>query len=141
MECTLYFEIQTVLEDLYDELELIGYTVSAPFSNLAKSDYRGSCSAKELPGLEGKVVRLVGDFACDKYVRTKNGKIMKFGTFLDTKGDFFDTVHFPPSLEKYPLTGNGLYLVEGKVVLDFGCPGIEVYKRGRMPVHPDPRSI
>ena len=27
---------------------------------------------------------------------------MQFGTFLDAAGDFFDTVHFPPSLKRWP---------------------------------------
>ena len=37
---------------------------------------------------------------------------MKFGTFLDINGTFFDTVHFPPSLKQYPLYGNGVYLYQ-----------------------------
>ncbi len=66
---------------------------------------------------------------------------MKFGTFYDVNGDFFDTVHFPPSLASYPLNGSGVYLILGKVVLDFGCPAIEVIKLAKLPFKPDPRSI
>lgn len=66
---------------------------------------------------------------------------MKFGTLLDAEGEFFDTVYFASSLKKYPLYSSGLYLIEGKVVLDFGCPAIEVYKCGRMPMKADPRSV
>ena len=47
---------------------------------------------------------------------------MKFGTFIDAQGNFFDTVHFPPSLTRYPLYGAGIYLIRGRVVLDFSCP-------------------
>lgn len=131
----------SVLEDIYDELELINFPVSASLFDLTKSDYRGNAFAKDLRGMEGKNVRIVGDFVCDKHVTTKNGKQMKFGTFFDVHGDFFDTVHFPPSLKAFPLRGNGIYLVQGKVVLDFGYPAIEVEKIGKMPVHSDPRSV
>ena len=131
----------SVLEDLYDEIELIGFTVSAPVFDLVRSGFRGDVPAKELASYAGKVVRMVGDFVTDKHVRTKNGTTMKFGTFLDTEGTFFDTVHFPQSLTSFPLNGNGVFLVEGKVVVDFGCPAIEVQRIARMPVHPDPRSV
>ncbi len=131
----------TIVEDMYDEIELIGFPVSATMFDLARTDFRGDVPAVQLKDCEGKTVRIVGDFVCDKLVRTKNGKVMKFGTFFDVNGDFFDTVHFPPSLKLYPLHGNGIYLVMGKVVLDFGCPGIEVQKIARLPLKPDPRSI
>src|SRR5690554_4260066 len=130
----------SLIEDLYDELELIGFTVSAPMFDLAKSAYRGNAQAPDLPALEGKTVRMVGDFVTDKTVRTKYGDYMKFGTFLDVNGDFFDTVHFAKSLKAYPLRGNGIYLLEGKVVQEFGCPSIEVQKAGRMPLKADPRG-
>lgn len=127
-------------EDIYDEIELVGFPVSAPIFDLLKSDYRGTAFAKDLPNLEGATVRVVGDFVCDKHVTTKQGQHMKFGTFFDVHGDFIDTVHFPPQLKQYPLTGNGIYLIQGKVVLDFGCPAIEVEKCARIPLKSDPRS-
>src|SRR5690606_35832366 len=130
----------SVLEDYYDEMELMGFVVSGSMFDLAKSDYRGDCRAAELVLKEGKVVRMVGDFVADKTVKTKRGGYMKFGTFLDEEGAFFDTVHFPPSLNQFPLRGKGLYLLEGKVVLDFGCPALEITRCGRMPLKPDPRS-
>ncbi|SEM63262.1 DNA polymerase III, alpha subunit [bacterium A37T11] len=134
-------ELETsTLEDLYDEMELIGFCVSGSLFDLAKSSYRGDVMGKDLPQHEGQIVRMVGDFVVEKHVQTKSGKHMKFGTFLDIHGDFFDTVHFPPSLAAYPLRGAGIYLVEGKVFLDFGCPGIEVTRCGKMPLRGDPRS-
>ncbi len=130
----------SLLEDIYDELELIGFPVSASMFDLAKSLFRGEAFAKDLHEFEGKVIRMVGDFVIEKDVHTKNNQRMKFGTFFDVNGDFFDTVHFPPSLAQYPLRGNGLYLLEGKVVVDFGCPALEVTRCGKMPLKPDPRS-
>ncbi|CDS93696.1 DNA-directed DNA polymerase III PolC [Sphingobacterium sp. PM2-P1-29] len=131
----------SVLEDYYDEMELIGFCVSGTLFDLAKSDYRGDAKASELSQYEGRTIKMVGDFVVEKYVRTKNDKLMKFGTFLDSCGEFFDTVHFPPSLASYPLRGAGLYLIEGRVVLEFGCPAIDVIRCAKMPLKPDPRSI
>lgn len=130
----------SVLEDIYDEIELMGFPVSASLFDLAKSNYRGDALAPEMPQHQGKVIRMVGDFVTDKTAWTKNNQLMKFGTFFDVNGDFFDTVHFPPSLAKYPLRGSGLYLLEGKVTVDFGCPGLEVIRCGKMPLKQDPRS-
>lgn len=130
-----------ILEDLYDEIQLLGFCVSGSLFDIAKSEYRGSTDANSLKNMEGQVIRIVGELVTYKTVPTKNGTLMKFGTFLDAKGEFFDTVHFAPSLKKYPLYSSGLYLIEGKVVLDFGCPGIEVFKCGRMPMKADPRSV
>ncbi|MBX9448883.1 MAG: hypothetical protein KL787_03855 [Taibaiella sp.] len=128
------------LEDLYDEIELIGFPVTESLFALAKSSFRGETMAAELARSEGQVVRMVGDFVTDKRVYTKSGQHMKFGTFFDNNGDFFDTVHFPFSLKQYPLRGNGLYLIEGKVVLDFEYPALEVIRCAKMPLKPDPRS-
>ncbi|WP_313182507.1 DNA polymerase III subunit alpha [Sphingobacterium siyangense] len=131
---------EDILEDYYDEMELIGFCVTGTLFDLTKSDYRGDMPARELHLHEGKIVRVVGDFVCEKFVKTKRGDLMKFGTFLDAEGRFFDTVHFPQSLAKYPLRGAGVYLVEGKVVLEYGCPSVEVIRCGKMPLKPDPRS-
>lgn len=129
------------LEDLYDEMELIGFPVSGSIFDFAKSDYRGNVSAKTLVSCHGNIVRIVANLVTYKTVRTKNGMIMKFGTFIDQNGDFIDTVHFPKSLQHSPLRGKGLYLIEGKVVLNYNCPAIEVYRCAMMPLKPDPRSV
>lgn len=130
----------SLVEDIYDEIELMGFPVSASNFDLVKSDYRGTAKANDLLRLEGETVRIVADFVCDKYVRTKNGQTMKFGTFFDEEGNFIDTVHFPPQLRQYPLQGDGVYLIQGRVVHDFGCSAIEVEKCARMPLKSDPRS-
>lgn len=128
------------LEDLYDEIELLGFPVSGSIFDFAKSEYRGNTTAKDLVTNIHKVVRVVAYLATWKTVRTKNKKIMKFGTFIDVNGNFIETVHFPQNLFRYPLRGNGLYLIEGKCVVDFNFPTIEVYRCARMPIKPDPRS-
>lgn len=131
----------SVVEDYYDEIELMGFPVTGSMFDLVKSDFRGDVKAADLVHHDGKTVRMVGDFVTDKYVQTKHGAVMKFGTWFDSEGEFFDTVHFPQTLDKFPLRGTGVYLIEGKVVIEFGCPSIQVTRCARMPMKPDPRSI
>lgn len=128
------------LEDAYDEIELLGFPLTMSLFDMAKSDYRGEANAASLMSHVGKTVRMVGNFITRKHVRTVRGQEMNFGTFLDDTGAFFDTVHFPPCLQTYPFKGAGVYLVEGKVVEDFGFPSIEVSRFGKMPIKADPRS-
>ena len=97
--------------------------------------------AKELIVHVGKKVRMVGNFVTSKKVRTKKNELMSFGTFLDSNGDFFDTTHFPDTLNQYPFQGRGIYLLLGTVVEEFGFPGIEIEKMAKLPIHPDPRGI
>jgi error-prone DNA polymerase len=73
-------------------------------------------------------------------VRTVKKEWMHFGTFIDVHGHFFDTVHFPNSLKDYPFRGDGIYLVLGKIVEEFGFPSMEVEKMAKMPLQKDPRA-
>jgi hypothetical protein len=59
---------------------------------------------------------------------------MTFGTFLDPDGDFLDTTHFPQSLKAWPLTGGGIYLLEGIVVSEFGFCSLEIERCARLPI-------
>lgn len=131
----------TALEDAYDEMELLGFSVSLPEFDLLKTSFRGGVTAKELIKHTGKKIRMLGNYITLKNVRTVKNETMNFGTFTDLHGDFFDTVHFPPSLKKYPFKGRGVYLILGKVVEEFGFPSIEVEKMEKLPLRPDPRSI
>jgi len=128
------------IEDMYDEIELIGYPVTKPIYELLRTDFRGEITAKQLIDHVGKTVRMVGYFVTYKGVPTVKRELMAFGTFLDCDGDFFDTVHFPPSLKAYPLQGFGVYLILGKVVEEFGFPSLEVLKMAKLPLQSDPRT-
>ncbi len=127
------------VEDAYDEFELLGFPVSITKFDLLQTRYRGDTFANELSAKTGRIIRMVGDLVAIKYVQTVKKEIMHFGTFLDVHGEFFDTVHFPDSLKKYPFTGYGVYLLEGKVVQEFGYPSVEIRKMARLPYQPDPR--
>jgi DNA polymerase-3 subunit alpha len=82
---------------------------------------------------------MVGNLVTIKNVKTVRSEWMHFAAFLDAEGEFFDTVHFPPSLQKHPFRGYGVYLILGKVVEELGFPGIEVEKMAKLPLKPDPR--
>ena len=127
------------LEDAYDEMELLGFPVSSSYFDMLQTPYRGNALAADLMSRLGQKVRMVGDLVTIKYVHTVRKDWMHFGCFLDEKGEFFDTVHFPQSLQKYPFTGQGVYLMEGKVVEEFGYPSVEVNKLGRLPFRVDGR--
>jgi DNA-directed DNA polymerase III PolC len=127
-----------LVEDAYQELELLGFPISLNMFQLLKTDYRGDVLAKDLSQYEGQMVKMVGNFICDKTVRTIKNTKMWFGTFIDHTGDFFDTTHFPLHHPIYPFRGKGCYLILGKVVLDFGVPSVEVIKFAKLPIIDNP---
>src|SRR5690606_19582899 len=126
------------LEDAYNELELLGYPLSMSMFDLLRTPFRGDIKVRDMPQHIGKTVRMVANFACEKTVRTKNNKKMWFGTFLDTEGDFLDTIHFPGSSTYNPFRGNGCYLISGKVVEDFGFTSLEVAQIAKLPILDNP---
>ena len=128
------------LEDAYDEIELIGFPVTMTYFNLLKTKFRGEIVALEMMKNIGKTVRMLGELVTRKFVKTKSNKIMHFGTFIDVEGDFFDTTHFPKSLEKYNFRGHGIYLILGRVEEEFGFPSLVVEKMAKLPVEEDPRN-
>lgn len=122
----------TPLDDAFDELELLGFPLCNPFM-LSEDDPSQYDFASSLPEKTGREVTILGYFVTTKPVRTIKKENMFFGTFIDAKGDWIDTVHFPDSARRYPITGRGFYLLKGKVTEEFGVYSIEVkemYKRG-----------
>lgn len=126
------------VEDAYNELELLGFPLTMDMFDLVKTSYRGDVMANDLSKHIGKTIRMVGNYVCEKPVRTKNNKKMWFGTFLDIEGNFMDTVHFPVSTPSYPFRGKGCYLIEGKAVEEFGFPSIDVKKFGKLGIRDNP---
>ena len=128
------------LEDTYDQIELLGFSISSPFELVAVAN-RTSTTDQNLISLVGRNIKVYGYLVTWKPVRTKNHKLMGFGYFLNEQGEFFDTTHFPPSLEKYPFRGRGVYCLNGKVVEEFGFPSLEVSSMQKLEVKADPRSL
>ena len=134
------FEQQRI-EDAYDEIELLGFPVGSSFFDMLKTSFRGELRARDLEQNVGRRVRMAGQLVTIKYVRTVNRQIMHFATFIDADGEFFDTVHFPQVLKQWPFTGNGVYLILGKIVSEFGQPSVEVEKMAALPLQADPRGV
>ncbi|MEJ7558399.1 MAG: DNA polymerase III subunit alpha [Pedobacter sp.] len=130
--------VNTDLENAFHELELLGFPVTLTMFQLLKTLYRGEARAGSLKVYLGQTIKIVGMYVCEKTVRTKNGKKMWFGTFLDVDGDFFDTTHFSTTTPTYPFRGTGCYLILGKVVEDFGFPSIEVSRFAKLPILENP---
>jgi len=114
------------IDDCYDEMEILGFPFRNPFE-LCDEDPGQYLCAGDLKSHLGKSIKLLLYFIDYKAVTTKHLANMSFGTFLDVHMDWVDTVHFPQSLERYPLRGRGFYHVHGKVVEDFGVYSVEVH--------------
>ena len=114
------------LDDLYDEMEILGFTTGNPFAML-KEDPLKYILSKDLCTHKGKTVTTLVYFIARKHAQTKNEDYMFFGTFVDCNLDWIDTVHFPDTAKKYPLDNTGFYKVTGKVTEDFGVFSIEVH--------------
>ncbi len=130
----------SLIEDAYDEIELLGFPVGMTYFDMLKTDFRGEVLARDLVNNVGKKVRMVGLLATIKYVKTIKREVMHFAAFLDADGEFFDTVHFPDSLHKYPFRGRGVYLIYGEITREFDFPNITVEKMAKLPIQGDPRD-
>jgi DNA polymerase-3 subunit alpha len=125
-------------EQAFDEIELLGFPLCSPF-DLLQTKYRGDIFTADMPAKLGQTVCMVGYFVTRKYVTTVNHKLMNFGTWLDAQGHYFDTTHFPKSLEQYPFEGKGCYIIKGTIVEDFGFPSMDVQKMKKIPYVKDVR--
>lgn len=122
------------LEDAYDEMELFGFPVTLTWFDMLKTRFRGEVFAKNMMQNVGKQYRMLGKLVSLKYVKTSKGELMHFANFLDANGDVFDATIFPNVLKMYPFQGDGIYLMLGKIVEEFGHPSIEVQKMAKMEI-------
>lgn len=125
-------------EDAFDEIEILGFPLCSPFE-LLDDPLEGTIHSEQMKACKGKKVTMTGYLITTKDVRTINDKRMHFGTFLDYKGKYFDSIHFPASAAKYPFLGAGFYRMKGKIVEDFEFPSIEVDEMKKLPLVKDPR--
>lgn len=112
------------LDDVYDQVELLGFPVCNPFV-LVDQDPKNYMPARELPAHKGKTVTVLAYHITQKPVRTIRGDVMSFGTFIDSELNWIDTVHFPEA-HKLMQPQAGFYQISGKVVEEFGVYSIEV---------------
>ena len=128
------------LEDAFEEMELLGFSLVDPFL-LLETKGRGDTTALELSSKTGTYAHIIGYVVATKDTQTLDKKPMHFGTFYDYEGEVFDTVHFPNIAIKYPFRGRGFYSIKGKVVEDFGISMIEVTWMEKLPmINPKTKS-
>ncbi|MBC8048334.1 MAG: DNA polymerase III subunit alpha [Fimbriimonadaceae bacterium] len=123
-------------EDMWDEMKILGYTLQSPFKLIDDTRINSiQCIyAKDIPAHKGEVINVIGYYVTVKPTSTIRGERMYFGTFIDEKGEWIDTIHFPPIAKKYPFRGKFCYLITGKVVEDFGVFSIEVSYMDRLKI-------
>lgn len=127
VEFTLPELLDRRLDDLYDQIEILGFPLSNPFE-LVDDDPAKYVKATDLEKNKGKTVSALTYFINRKHVVTKYNDEMFFGTFVDAELNWIDTVHFPDSARNFPLHDSGFYRISGKVAEDFGVFSIEVHK-------------
>ncbi|MEY2948996.1 MAG: hypothetical protein RLZZ248_197 [Bacteroidota bacterium] len=130
------------LDQHFDEIELLGFTLCSPFELLEPNSISPKIlltAAHQLRQKAGQFIYTMGYFVCRKTIRTKSGQPMEFGTWIDPEGQFFDTTHFNLRNKKNNFTGKGIYLIKGKVTLDFNFPNVEVIAMKRLPMVKDER--
>jgi DNA polymerase-3 subunit alpha len=118
-------------DDAFDEIELLGFPLCSYF-DLIQDKMPSHLTAKELPGLIGKMVEIVGYLVTTKNTRTSKGDRMYFGTFIDSEGNWIDSVHFPQSAKQFPFQGSGCYLLKGIVKEEFDFMYVEVSQMNRL---------
>jgi DNA polymerase-3 subunit alpha len=113
------------LENTFDEIELLGFSLGSPFE-LLETEIPFRLTASHLPQFNGKTIEIVGYLVHRKPTQTNKGQLMHFGTWLDLEGQWLDTVHFPDVNQKSPFSGPGCYAIRGKVTEEYGFYSIEV---------------
>jgi DNA-directed DNA polymerase III PolC len=116
---------QHPLDDAMDEIELLGFPVCDAFE-LVNDDPLRYLPARKLKDHLGKQVQVLGRLITSKPVNTAQNETMHFHSFLDSAGDWLDTIFFPDISRYYPVNGKGFYAMRGKVVEEFGVFSIEV---------------
>ncbi|WP_207513233.1 DNA polymerase III subunit alpha [Longitalea luteola] len=127
IEFSLPVFTDNAIDDLYDQKEIMGFTLVNPFA-MVDEEPDNYIPAREIGNHLNKVITVLVYFIASKPVQTKNNDIMFFGTFIDKDLDWIDTVHFPDAARTYPMHSGGFYTITGRVVEDFGVYSIEARK-------------
>jgi len=113
------------MEEVFDQLDLLGFPLCNPF-DLLSDPIPEHTPAAQIPYSRGLHIQTYGYLVAVKKSKTSKGDYMYFGTFLDMHGDTLDTVHFPESGRKYPFQGKGIYRLKGVVSETFEYFTLEV---------------
>ena len=126
------------LELDFDYFELLGFPLCSPFK-LLSVDLGLHFQAAAIPRYKNKIITIYGYLISLKNSKSASGQAIAFGMFSDRKGGIIDTVHFNLVLKRYPFSGNGIYMLKGRVVEEFDFYCIEVSYMKKQRYIEDPR--
>ncbi len=118
-------------DNAFDEIELLGFPLCSPFL-LNKDKPKSTLLAADLPKMIGKPIEITGYLVTVKRTSTSKSERMSFGTFIDSNGDWLDTVHFPRSAAQYTFQGPGCYDLKGFVKEEFDFIYVDVQEMHRI---------
>lgn len=129
---------QDEMEDIFDQIELLGFPLCDPFL-LLKEPLGDTLLARDMATHINKTITLYGYLVTLKPTKTGRGERMGFGTFLDRAGHWIDTVQFPKIHAAFPFRGKGIYRIYGKVSEEFGFLTLETISLQKLDYMVDPR--
>lgn len=128
------------LEEAYDQMELLGFPLCDYF-NLVDEELKSDLKTADLPSYKDKNVLIYGILVNTRFHSTSKGEKMRFSTFTDLEGEFFDAVHFSNVVDKFPIWGQGVYACYGKVTEEFDFYSLDIIWSKKTPLKPDPRGV
>ncbi|MCK0179924.1 DNA polymerase III subunit alpha [Flavobacteriaceae bacterium S0862] len=137
-----HFNLPTIntsfVEDAYDQMELLGFPLCNYF-DLVNEHLEENILVKDIDKYINKTVLIYGVLVNTRFHKASNGKLLRFCTFTDKEGNYFDTVHFTKVVEKYPIHGLGVYACCGKVTESFDFCSLDIIWSKKLALKPDPR--
>jgi DNA polymerase-3 subunit alpha len=128
------------VEDVYDEMELLGFPLCNYF-DLVNEEMYGGVTASEMKNHINQNILIYGYLVTTRFNKTSKGKLMRLSTFIDCEGNYFDAVHFTDVVEKYPVNGLGVYACYGRITDRFGFYSMSVVASKKLGIFSDPRSV
>jgi DNA polymerase-3 subunit alpha len=128
-----------IIEDAYDELELLGFPLCGYF-DLINHNINDGLLATEMKNNVNNEILIYGCLVTTRYNNTSQGKLMRLSTFIDQEGNYFDAVHFENVVNQYPINGLGVYACYGKITNRFDFCSMIITWSKKIGLISDPRS-
>lgn len=129
----------SLVENAYDQLELLGFPLCNYF-DLIDEPLHHHILASDMKNHINQRVLLYGTLVNTRFHKSSQGKLMRFCTFTDREGAYFDTVHFTKVVDTYPITGIGVYACYAKVTEEFDFCSLDIIWSKKLAFKPDPRA-
>jgi DNA-directed DNA polymerase III PolC len=120
------------LDDVYDEVEILGFPARDPFL-LVDDDPKKYVLANDMKNHVGQIITVLAYHITHKPVRTIKGQTMSFGTFIDSAMNWIDTVHFPEMHQKASPRA-GFFRITGKLTEQWTVYSLEVTDIEKAPI-------